>query len=400
MNVLLVVGLAVILSFLGGKIVNRLKIPAITGWIVMGIVFGGSVLGVFSDSVLNRVDLISDIALGVIAFGIGRELLISNLRRLGKSIAAIVLCEALGAFFLVMISVFLLTHRLYEALVLAAVSSATAPAATVMVLEETRSRGDLTTTILSVVALDDGIALILYAFASSIAKVLLVHERGLNFRTFLENPALEIFGALLLGGSIGLVLSLVVRRTHHRTDIFALTMGAILVSIGLATHFHLSGLLANMALGITFANLAPRSSRSIASIWEQATPFLYMAFFCLAGAHLNIKLLPQIGLLGLVYTGARMLGKVSGASIGAMVSHAPKVIQKYIGFSLFPQVGVALALAIVVKSDFVSYGIAGKNLALMVINLLLFTTVITEIVGPYLTKWALIKSGEAAKKKI
>jgi len=132
----------------------------------------------------------------------------------------------------VMISVFLLTHRLYEALVLAAVSSATAPAATVMVLEETRSRGDLTTTILSVVALDDGIALILYAFASSIAKVLLVHKGRLVIQTILGNSALEILGALLLGSSIGLVLSLVARQTRSRTDVFALTIGAILVSIG------------------------------------------------------------------------------------------------------------------------------------------------------------------------
>ncbi len=400
MNVLLVVGMAVILSFIGGKIVNRLKIPVITGWVIMGIIWGGSVLGVFSERILNRVDLVSNIALGLIAFGIGRELLISNLRRLGKSIGAIVICEALGAFFLVMISMFLLTHRLYEALVLAAVSSATAPAATVMVLEETRSRGDLTTTILSVVALDDGIALILYAFSSSIAKVLLVHKGGLVIQTILGKPGLEILGALLLGSSIGLVLSLVTRRTRSRTDVFAITIGAILVCIGLATHFHLSALLANMALGIAFANWAPRGSRSIASIWEHATPFLYMAFFCLAGAHLNIKLLPQIGLIGLVYTGARMLGKVSGASFGARVSHAPEAVQKYIGFSLFPQVGVALALAIVVKSDFINYGIAGRNLALVVINLLLFTTVITEIVGPYLTKWALVKSGETGKKRI
>jgi len=149
---------------------------------------------------------------------------------------------------------------------------------------------------------------------------------------------------------------------------------------------------------MSVANLDPKDLRRISQTWETANPVIYIAFFCLAGAHFNIRLLPQIGLLGLAYTGARMLGKVSGASFGARISQAPKVVQKYIGFSLFPQVGVALALAVVVGRDFGGYGMAGKSLAVTVINILLFTTIITEIVGPYLTKWSLVKSGESREK--
>ena len=154
-----------------------------------------------------------------------------------------------------------------------------------------------------------------------------------------------------------------------------------------------------MALGTTVANLIPRKLKTISASWEVVTPFLYMAFFSLAGAHLNIRLLPTIWLLGLVYTGARMLGKVSGASLGARLSHASRVVQKYVGFSLFPQIGVALALAIMVGRDFLDYGEGGQYLTVMVINILLFTTIITETVGPYLTKWSLVKAGEAGKAK-
>jgi len=400
MNVLLTIGIAIILGFTGGKLAKQLKIPMVTGWVIMGVIFGGSILGVFREDILQKVDIISDLALGIIAFSIGGELTVSNLKRLGKSIAVIVICESTGAFLFVSIITFLISRQLYTALILGAVASATAPAATVMVINEVKAKGDLTTTIISVVAIDDAMALIIYAFASSFAKIFISSGATITLGAVFINPIKEILGALFIGFIIGLLISLLGRWMRSRSDFFTLVVGAILLSLGLSSHFHLSALLTNMALGMTVANFAPRSSRSISNTWQIVTPFLYIAFFCLAGAHLNIKLLPQIGLIGLAYTGARMAGKICGASLGAKLSRAPQVVQKYIGFSLFSQVGVALALAIVVGRDFGGYGAAGKYLAVMVINILLFTTVITEIVGPYLTRWALIRSGEARERKI
>jgi len=400
MNVLLTVGIAIILGFTGGKLAKQLKIPMVTGWVIMGVIFGGSILGVFREDILQKVEIISDLALGIIAFSIGGELTVSNLKRLGKSIAVIVICESTGAFLFVSIITFLISRQLYTALILGAVASATAPAATVMVINEVKAKGDLTTIIISVVAIDDAMALIIYAFASSFAKIFISSGATITLGAVFINPIKEILGALFIGFIIGLLISLLGRWMRSRSDFFTLMVGAILLSLGLSSHFHLSALLTNMALGMTVANFAPRSSRSISNTWQIVTPFLYIAFFCLAGAHLNIKLLPQIGLIGLAYTGARMAGKICGASLGAKLSHAPQVVQKYIGFSLFSQVGVALALAIVVGRDFGGYGTAGKYLAVMVINILLFTTVITETVGPYLTRRALIRSGEVRERKI
>jgi len=395
MNILLAVGIAVVLGFIGGKLFARIKIPAVTGWVIMGVVLGSSIGGIFSEEILSRVEVLFDLALGFIAFSIGEELRIFQLRRLGKSIVVIVIFEAFGAFVLVTLAVLGITHNLSQALILGAVSSATAPAATMMVLQELRARGVLTTTILSVVAMDDAIALILYAFASSFARLFILPRFHFSpFSTFIT-PLEEIFGALLLGAGIGAVVSLSSRWIRSSTDFFIVVIAALLLNIGFSSFFGFSPLLANMSLGMTVANLAPRPLHRIFNVWRTSTPVLYISFFCLAGAHLNVRLLPQIGMLGLVYAGARMMGKVLGASFGAKISHAPEVVQKFIGFSLFPQVGVALALAVLVGREFGAYGVAGKALASLVINILLFTTVITEIVGPYLTRWSLIRSGEA-----
>jgi len=398
MDILLAIGIAAVLGFIGGKLFNQIKLPAVTGWVVMGVVMGGSVAGVFSQDILSRTGIISDLALGFIAFGIGEELTISNLRKLRKSIAAIVVFEAFSAFFLVTLVVLAITHRLYEALILGAISSATAPAATVMVIRELKAKGDLTITILSIVAIDDALALILYAFASSIAKIFILP--GMNFSIFsaILEPAEEIFGALVIGCGIGLLISFSSRWIRSSVDFFVIVVAGILINIGLSNSFGFSELLANMSLGMTMANFSPRLMRRISGIWSSSTLVLYIMFFCLAGAHLNVKLISQIGWLGLAYTGARMMGKFLGASFGAKISKAPRSVQKYAGLSLFPQVGVALALAVVVGRDFGGYGIQGKSLASMVINLLLFTTVITEIIGPYLTRWSLIKSGEAIQE--
>jgi len=399
MNVLLIIGIAAGAGFVAGKFFNKMGIPAVTGWVVMGVVLGNSMLGIFPEKLLSQVGILSDLALGFIAFNIGEELTFRHLKRLGKPIIAIVIFEAFGAFIVVSLVVLGFTHKVYEALILGSISSATAPAATVMVLQEVRAKGDLTTTILGIVAIDDAIALILYAFASAIAKTFISPGISFSFFSTILPPLQEIFRALLSGVVLGSIVSFFSRWTKSSTDFFIIIITVILINIGLSISFGFSDLLANMSLGMTVANLSPRSLRYISNIWQASVSILYIAFFCLAGAHLNVRLIPQIGILGLAYTGARMVGKFSGAYLGARVSHASKMVQKYVGFSLFPQVGVALALAVVVRRDFFMYGQPGKTLAEIVINILLFTTLITEIIGPYLTRKSLIKAGEARKEK-
>ena len=398
MNILFFIGIAAILGFTAGKLFNQWKMPAVTGWVVMGVLMGSSMAGIFPEEILSRTRVISDLALGLIAFNIGEQLIISDLKKLGKPIIIISLLAAFGAFLLVTLVVLVITNNFSLALILGAVASATAPAATVMVIQELKARGELTTTILAVVAIDDAIALALYAFAASIAKIFIVPQFHFSFLAAILEPVKEISGALLIGCGLGVLVSLSSRWIKSSVDFFIIVIAAIFVNIGLSLSFGFSELLANMTLGMFIANACPRRLRRISNTWRNSTPILYVIFFCLAGAYLNVKLIYQIGMLGLAAAGARMLGKFLGAYWGAKISGAPKVVRKFVGLSLFPQVGVAVALAMVVGRQFEGYGAEGKALASIVINVLLFTTIITEIVGPYLTRWSLIKSGEGREK--
>ncbi|MBC7190293.1 cation:proton antiporter, partial [Candidatus Aerophobetes bacterium] len=346
MNILLAIGIATIIGFIGGKLFNQLKIPAVTGWVIVGVIMGSSVTGIFPEKLLSRIEIIYDIALGLIAFSIGEELIFPKLKQLGKKIAAIVIFEAFGAFFIVSSVVFLLTDSLPQALILGAVSSATAPAATVMVIHELKAKGELTTTIISVVAIDDAIALILYAFASSAARIFILPDAHISLLSMILKPFEEILGAVLVGCVVGLLVSFFSRFIKSSIDFFVVVIGSILITTGVSNFLEFSPLLANMSLGMVISNFAPRSLRRISNIWQSSTPIIYIMFFCLAGAHLNLKVISQIGILGLSYTAARMAGKFLGASFGAKISKAGKKVQRFVGLSLFPQVGVALALAV------------------------------------------------------
>ncbi|NOZ64441.1 MAG: cation:proton antiporter [Caldiserica bacterium] len=397
-HILLVIGSAIIISFFGGKLVNRFRLPMVTGYVIVGVILGRSFLNIITPEIAERASIFNDLALGIIALLIGGEFHRSRIRALGKTIVYIATFESLFAFLLVAGTVFLFTRKIYSALILGAVASATAPAATVAVINQYRARGPLTTTIMGVVGSDDAIALMIYSFASSVARSFLEHVK-LTIHTVLVAPLTEITLSLVLGAVLGYLLGLGIKKTRNRAEAFTLVMGALLIGEGIATQFHLSELLTIMAMGMMAVNIAPlrRFSQVMETVNIAGFPII-AAFFCLAGTKLNIRLLPQIGLLGLAYTAARMAGKWSGASLGAKISGASEKVRKYVGLSLFPQIGVAIALAIVVQKEFGRAGIQGQNLALLVINILLFTTIITEVVGPNLTRIILTKAGEIRKK--
>ncbi len=397
MNTLVVLGLAVIAGLSAGRIVNKLKIPIVAGYVLIGVLLGSSILGVFNQQILDDVNLVSSLALSFIAFVIGEELEFKTLKKLGKSIILISLFEALAAFVLVTVAMQMMLHKLYLSLLLGAVASATAPAATLMVLRESRAKGPLSTSLMAVVAIDDALALVLYSFAASIAKVLLLPSSdGIHWSAILLNPTIEIIGSLVLGLATGFVLSFFAKKAKNQSDLLMLIVGLLLLNTGLAKTLHLSELLANMALGVTLCNNAPGLSRRIFNLTAGITPPLYCMFFVLAGARLQLNLIGSIGLLGLVYTLVRIIGKVGGASLGGLLSRAPKQVRKYLGFGLLSQIGVAVGLAIMISHEFPAslYGSEGAKMSAWIINILLFTTIITEIVGPLMTKYAVTKAGE------
>lgn len=387
MNPFIILGIALIVGVVFGKILNKLKIPAVAGYIIAGLLLGNSGFNIISGDFIEKLSFISDFALGIIAFNIGSELELSVIKKLGKSIFIIATCEALGAFVLVTGITLLITKNVAIALILGAVSSATAPAATVMVLREYNSSGPLTSTLLGVVAVDDAICLMVYAIASSIAKVFIKHE-VITLYKVLVYPIQEIILSIIVGAIAGIILSYLIKVSKKEMEMLSFIIGTIILVDGIAGVFTLSPLLTSMSLGIMVANTSSKRRKAFESI-ESFSPPIIALFFILAGSRLDITLLPNIGVLGSAYLIFRIIGKITGASIGGIISKAPETVRKYIGFGLLSQVGVAVGLAIVVNREF-----TGTQLGSLVITILLATTIITEIVGPIITKYAIIKAKE------
>lgn len=398
LGVLEVVGIAILAGYFSGKLFNRFKVPAVAGYVLIGIILGQSGLNIFRDEMLTAVGLVSDIALAIIAFIIGSELKFSQLKKFGKQVFFIVVLESLAAFALVTFVVQYFFHYWPLALLLGAISAATAPAATVMVIREMRASGLFTRTLLVVVAIDDAIALMIYGFASAIARSMLNHSAVFSIKNLFLNSFVEIGGAVLLGILFGTFTVLTLRKLNRLENIYVVTAGVLFIITGIADQFGVSALLANMSFGIYVANFSPIAGRKAFEFLDSVAPPIFIAFFVTAGAHLRIKLLLSVLPLAMVYLLARIIGKVLGGYTGALISGAEPKVRKYIGFGLISQVGVAIGLALVVTREFYPLAAEGKYLANVVINVLLGTTIITEIIGPIMTRTALIRTGEAMVK--
>jgi Kef-type K+ transport system membrane component KefB len=266
------------------------------------------------------------------------------------------------------------------------------------VIRQYKAKGPLTSTIMGVVGFDDAAALIIFVFASLFAESILggtaVRVVALIFR-----PLLTITASVGVGVVMGLVCYFLLRKVRDPDSLLMALFAAILLQLGVADALRLSDLLTVMSFAVFLTNTNLMLGHRAKSTMENLSPVLLPFFFILAGARLNVRLIVSIGVLGLIYTAARMAGKISGATLGALIGRAPKVVRKYVGLSLFPQVGVAVALALTVQNrfDVPRFGAQGKALADLVINILLFTTLITEVVGPLLTRATLTAAGETNK---
>jgi Kef-type K+ transport system membrane component KefB len=396
MDILFFAGIAIIFGFVGGKITNRLKFPAVVGYLLAGLALGPSIFKIFNLKLLDKMGGFNDLALGLVAFIIGSQMRLATLRRMGRGILTIIFSESLGAFLLVALGVYLLTHKLYLALIFGAMAPASAPAGTAVVLQEYRTKGPLTDALYAVVGLDDGLAIMIYAFSAALAKLFLNGDK-ISFFNVIEGPLIEILGAIVLGGLIGVVFGYFIRKLHGKDEILAVSLAAIFICTGLSKYFNVSLILANLSLGMVFANLFLLANRRAYQAAQSISLPIYIIFFVIAGAHLQIKLLPALGLLGLVYIIARIAGLMGGSFFGATISKQDPVIRKYLGLGILSQAGVAIGLAILVTREFGSLGQAGQNLAVLVINTIAATTIVFEIIGPIATKIAISKAGEIGK---
>lgn len=398
LDILLIIGLSLLFGWGGAKILQRMKLPQVVGYIVMGLVVGGSVLGILRPDTVDQLAPINNFALGIIGFMIGGELKLSVFQKMGKSIFTILVVEVFMTFGLVVTAVWFVTKSMALALIFGALATATAPAATVDVLWECSSKGPLTTTILAIVGLDDALALIVFGFASAYAKVL-IGVGSFSMANVLLAPLREIGGSIALGIIIGLGVATIAKKARDDKEFLALIISAIMICCGIAHQIHLSQILACMFIGITLVNRYNIISRRAIRILEGTITPIYILFFVMIGAKLQIGLLPKMGWLGLAYIGGRTIGKLSGAYLGARMSNAADSVRKYLGPSLFSQAGVAVGLSIAVAQDFSRLNAAGMELGTLVINVIAATTFVVQIIGPPCVKFSITKAGEVGKAK-
>jgi Kef-type K+ transport system membrane component KefB len=400
---LTLLGAAMIVAFYAGKAVRLAKLPSLVGYMIVGVMFGPSVLHLFDDSSMERLTFITEIALGFVAFSIGSELNLSSLRRLGTGIISIIFAESFGAFFMVVIALYLLTRDLPMSIIFGSMAPASAPAGTVAVIQEYRAKGSLTKALYAVVGFDDGLAIIIFGFAAAVAKRLLIMEAsGVSESTLgaLLEPAREIGLSLIVGGAAGLLFYHLVKRLRNTRDILILVFGFILVCTGLSIRWHLSLILTNMVVGLVLANTRHESLlHRVVNPLLDVMPLLFVLFFCLAGAHLMLSSLPALGVIGMVYILGRSAGLIGGARIGAAFGHMESKIKKYVGLGILSQAGVAIGLSLIVKHEFTlldaKYNLPhALKIGSSVLATITATCIFFEIIGPILTKIALKKAGE------
>lgn len=399
-TLLLYAGIILITGLLFGKLAKLVRMPNVTGYLVGGLLIGPSILGILTDEAIGSMEIVSNVALGFIAFSIGNELKISYFKKVGIGPIIIAVFES----FLAVVFVFLGLLVYYAivgavnvtnirfALVLSAIAAATAPAATLMVVRQYQAKGELTDTLLSVVALDDGTAMMFFGICVALANMLGQTSSSTPVILQILEPIWEIVMSLGIGGILGLILVFACKWWTGRGNRISVVIAFIFLTLYLATITGGSALLACMALGGVFANLSPKYDE-ISGLVNFITPPIFIMFFVLSGADLQISVLKVVGIIGIIYVLFRVGGKIFGAWFGAKITHASPKVSRLLGFTLIPQAGVAIGLSLIATQ------VLDVEMGSKIRAVVLCATLIYELTGPIITKITLQKAGEILIKK-
>ncbi len=414
------IGIAMTAGLLLSRLVKKFKLPAVTGYLIAGILVGPYCLGQLAtltgvewlgfanaEAVENN-NILSKVALGFIAFAIGDEFRLSQLKKIGKQATVIGIFQALVATLVVDLALIGLCQFLPEdvintpaALVLGAVATATAPAATLMVVRQYKAKGKLTDILLPVVAIDDAVGLVVFAVSFGIAGSIQNGE-ALSAISVLIEPLLEVVLSLALGLVLGILFSAAEKYFKSNSKRLTLSITFVIMAVALSmfethigdVHIKFSSLLVCMMLGTVFCNMCDFSDEIMGKTDKWTAP-LFLLFFVLSGAELKFDMFSNwlIVLVGVVYILTRSIGKILGASLSAKMMKCDPTITKYLGITLLPQAGVALGMSLIAAE---SLGEAGA----MIRNITLFAVLVYELVGPMLTKIALTKAGDIVPRKV
>ncbi len=411
---------SVSIALLGGLLMTRafkpLKLPAVTAYLIAGILVGPYFLGRLgieglgfntSESV-HQLSLIADVALGFIAFSIGSEFRLEDLKKTGKQAFTIGICEALTAVLFTDIALIVLHFMmpdkitLAQAITLGAIASATAPAATLMVVRQYKAKGPLTNILLPVVALDDAVCLIAFAVSFGIAKTLI--SGAVDIISIIINPLIEIVGSLILGAVMGWILTQLEKMFNSNTNRLNMTIAFVFVTVALSKlsfdiplefgniHIGFSSLLVCMMLGTIFCNICPLAHDLMGRADKWSSPLLAL-FFVISGAELELSVFGDIAIvaIGIIYILFRSIGKYLGAGASAKLTACPPQVCKYLGITLLPQAGVALGMCTIAGNTMGPQGT-------LIRNIILFAVLIYELFGPILTRMALTAAGDIQPK--
>lgn len=393
-----------LLAFSAVLLSKKLNIPVVIGYVFLGIILSPDLLSLLPfvninlknlyTFILTNMKYVTQIALAFIAFTIGSELSIKTIRRLGKSIFYIVIIQSLAAFIFVTAAIYMFGWPLYVGLLLGAIATATAPAATVMVIQEYQAEGPLTSTMMAVIGIDDAVALLVFSLISPIAFAQYKGEAEIHFGEILIHPLIEITGAVITGLFIGYLGQYLISSYNQKIKKLLSALLMILLSTSISIYMGFSPLIANMTVGFSVRNFAKKNLQ-ISDYFETITIPLYAMFFIIAGTEIRFSEMgsKSFFIIASIYFVARTIGKIGGASFAAKISGAADNIKKYIGLGLLPQSGVAIALAYSIQKQYAE----APKIGLLIFNTLILTAAITEIFGPLLTKYALLKSGEGKK---
>lgn len=413
-SLLLMLGMAMFFGLLMTRVLKPLGLPAVTSYLIAGLLmgpclFGRIGLGFRSFEDVSSLGILSDVALGFIAFSIGNEFRLTDLKHTGKQAAVVAVVQAFAATVLVDASL-LAIYYLFDlgdsigvstCICLGAIATATAPAATLMVINQYKARGPLTSILLPIVALDDAVGLVVFAVSFGIAKAL-TSGAAISAITVLMNPLLEVVGSLLLGFVTGVIFTLIEKLFHSNTRRMSISITFVVLTAALSMlkvdipgtgiELGFSSLLVCMMLGTVFCNICDFSADIMDRVDKWTAP-LFVLFFVLSGAELDLNVFSNLTVvvIGVVYIIARSIGKYVGASVGSKTMKCEPQICKYLGITLLPQAGVALGMSVTVAEDLGAEGA-------IIRNIVLFSVLIYELFGPMLTKIALTKAGEIMPK--
>lgn len=405
-SILLSLSIALLAGLLLSRLVKLVKLPAVTAYLIAGVLIGPFVLGAINipgigitTEQLEGFGIISDVALGFIAFSMGNEFRLAQLKKIGKQATIIGIFQAIFTTIVVDVALIVLHFAMPDklslpsAIVLGAVATATAPAATLMVVKQYKAKGPVTDILLPVVALDDAVGLMVFAVSFGIAKSL--STGSVDILSVIVEPVLEVVLSILLGSVMGGLFTFCEKFFHSRSKRMAVSVTFVMMTVAISSlkfdvgHFHVgfSSLLACMMLGTVFCNFCDVSEELMDRADRWTAPILIL-FFVISGAELELSVFADIAVViaGVIYIIARSIGKYTGAFISAKMTKCDNNITKYLGITLLPQAGVALGMAI----KAIELGPDGA----IVRNITLFAVLIYEIVGPFLTKVALTKAGD------